>query len=116
MWLTTEFNTLKHRTPRDTGHEVDTSRHGALLLEYGGGPVRTATHRPNGHWTTTLVDTVASSTASDLVDCAIAITANERVRVLYADGPDLKMGRYALESQTYWDGPLLAHTHHHGGR
>ena len=28
--------------------------------------------------------------ATDLVDCAIAITANERVRVLYADGPDLK--------------------------
>ena len=104
MWVTTEFNTSStehHGTPdmKLTRHDME---HYCWSTEEG--PVRTATHRPNGHWTTTLVDTVASSNATDLVDCAIAITANERVRVLYADGPDLKMGRYALESQTYWNG------------
>ena len=69
------------------------------------GPVRTAVHRPSGAWTSSLVDTVASSNSSTLVDCAIGITANELPRVLYADGPDLKMGRYARESATYYDGP-----------
>ena len=68
------------------------------------GSVRTAVHR-TGVWSTTLVDSVATSNASTLVDCAIAVTANERPRVLFADGGDLKMGRYAFESATYWDGP-----------
>jgi hypothetical protein len=105
MWITTEFNTSTtehHGTPdmKLTRHDKE---HYCWSTEEG--PVRTAIHRPNGQWSTTLVDTVASSTASELVDCAVAVTANERVRVLYADGDDLKMGRYALESQTYWDGP-----------
>ena len=69
------------------------------------GTVRTAVHRPTGLWTTTLVDSVATATATTLVDCAVGITANERPRVLYADGDDLKMGRYAEQSQTYYDGP-----------
>ncbi|MEL0266342.1 MAG: VCBS repeat-containing protein [Candidatus Poseidoniales archaeon] len=69
------------------------------------GTVRTAVHRPTGTWTTSLVDTVATANASDLVDCAIGITANELPRVLYADGDDLKMGRYAKQSATYYDGP-----------
>ena len=69
------------------------------------GPVRTAVHRPSGAWTSTLVDTVAASNTSTLVDCAIGITSNELPRVLYADGPDLKMGRYARQSATYYDGP-----------
>ena len=67
------------------------------------GSVRTAVHR-TGVWSTTLVDAVDAANASTLVDCAIAVTANERQRVLYADGADLKMGRYAFESATYWDG------------
>ena len=67
------------------------------------GSVRTAVHR-TGVWSTTLVDAVDATNASTLVDCAIAVTANERQRVLYADGADLKMGRYAFESATYWDG------------
>ena len=36
------------------------------------GTVRTAVYRPTGVWTTSLVDTVATSNASDLVDCALA--------------------------------------------
>ena len=63
------------------------------------GTVRTAVHRPNGVWTTTLVDTVSATNASTLVDCAIGVTANELPRVLYADGDDLKMGRYAKSNQ-----------------
>ena len=69
------------------------------------GTVRTAVYQPTGVWTTSLVDTVATSNASELVDCALGITANERPRVLYADGDDLKMGRYALQSEAYFDGP-----------
>ena len=69
------------------------------------GTVRTAVYRPTGVWSTSLVDTVATSNASDLVDCAVGVTANELPRVLYADGADLKMGRYALQSATYYDGP-----------
>lgn len=69
------------------------------------GPVRTAIHRSSGTWTSSLVDTVAASNTSNLVDCAIGVTANELPRVLYADGDDLKIGRYAKESATYWDGP-----------
>ena len=63
------------------------------------GTVRTAVHRPSGVWIDTLVDTVAASNASALVDCAIGVTANELPRVLYADGDDLKMGRYATPNQ-----------------
>ena len=63
------------------------------------GTVRTAIHRPTGVWTDTLVDTVATANASTLVDCAIGVTANELPRVLYADGDDLKMGRYATSNQ-----------------
>ena len=104
LWMTTEFNTSSsehHGTPdmKLTRHDKE---HYCWSTEEG--PVRTATHRPNGQWSTTLVDTVASSNTSDLVDCAIAITANELPRVLYADGDDLKMGRYALQNPTYWDG------------
>ena len=51
-----------------------------------------------------MVDTVAASSATDLVDCALGVTSNELPRVLYADGDDLKMGRYAIQSATYWDG------------
>ena len=104
MWVSTAFNTSStehHGTPDMKLTRYD-KEHYCWSTEEG--PVRTAIHRPNGQWSTTLVDTVASSTASDLVDCAVAITANERPRVLYADGPDLKMGRYAFESPTYWDG------------
>ena len=105
MWITTAFNTSTnehHGTPdmKLTRHD---KQHYCWSTEEG--PVRTAIYRPNGQWSTTLVDTVAASNASTLVDCAIAITANERPRVLYADGADLKMGRYAVQSQTYWDGP-----------
>ena len=104
MWITTAFNTTSgehHGTPdmKLTRHDKE---HYCWSTEEGF--VRTAVHRPNGQWSTTLVDTVASSSAADLVDCAIGVTANERPRVLYADGADLKMGRYALESATYWDG------------
>ncbi len=63
------------------------------------GTVRTAVHRPTGVWIDTLVDTVATANASTLVDCAIGVTANELPRVLYADGDDLKMGRYAMSNQ-----------------
>ena len=104
MWVSTAFNTSStehHGTPDVKLTRYD-KEHYCWSTEEG--PVRTAIHRPNGQWSTTLVDTVASSNSSELVDCAIAITANERPRVLYADGPDLKMGRYAFESPTYWDG------------
>ena len=104
MWITTEFNTSgteHHGTPdmKLTRHDKE---HYCWSTEEG--HVRTAIHRPNGQWSTTLVDTVATASTADLVDCAIGITANERPRVLYADGADLKMGRYAFESATYWDG------------
>mgnify|MGYP001161365262 FL=1 len=69
------------------------------------GSVRTAIYRPGQVWTVSLVDTVASSNRSDLVDCALGVTKNELQRVLYADDGDLKMGRYAIQSQTYYDGP-----------
>ena len=71
------------------------------------GTVRTAIigHTGVANGNGSLVDNVAATNLTDLVDCAIAVTPNELQRVLYADGSDLKMGRYALESQTYWDGP-----------
>ena len=61
------------------------------------GTVRTAIHRPTGVWSNTLVDTVATTNASTLVDCAIG-DRQRTPRVLYADGDDLKMGRYAMQS------------------
>ena len=39
------------------------------------GTVRTAVYRPTGVWTTSLVDTVATSNASGLVDCALGVTS-----------------------------------------
>ena len=68
------------------------------------GSVRTAIHDPSGYWSSMLVDSVSISNTTELVDCAIGVTENERPRVLYADGNHLKMGRYAAQSQNYWDG------------
>ncbi len=104
-WHSVELNnssTEHHGTPdmELTRYDVE---HYCWSTEEG--YVRTAVHRPNGYWASTLVDTVAASNASSLVDCAIGVTANELPRVLYADGDDLKMGRYARQSSTYWDGP-----------
>lgn len=69
------------------------------------GPVRTAVRTNTGVWSQSLVDTVTATNTSDLVDCAVAVTQNELQRVFYVDGEDLKMGRYAVQSQTYFDGP-----------
>ena len=103
-WHATELNNSSsehHGTP-DMKLARHDKEHYCWSTEEG--PVRTAVHRPNGAWSSTLVDTVAPANTSSLVDCAIAITANELPRVFYADGDDLKIGRYARESQTYWDG------------
>lgn len=105
LWLTEELNISfgeNHGTPdmKLTGHDA-----AHLCWSTQEGAVRTAVYRPTGVWTTSLVDTVGTSNASDLVDCALGITANGRQRVLYADGDDLKIGRYATQSATYYDGP-----------
>ena len=105
LWQTEGLNVSfgeHHGTP-----DMKLTRHDKAHLCWSTqeGTVRTAVYRPTGTWTTSLVDTVATSNASDLVDCAIGITANELQRVLYADGDDLKMGRYALQSAAYYDGP-----------
>ena len=105
FWSSIELNnssTEHHGTPdmKLTRYDVE---HYCWSTEEG--PIRTAIHRPNGYWSSSLVDTVAASNTSTLVDCALGVTANELPRVLYADGDDLKMGRYARESTTYWDGP-----------
>ena len=105
LWQTEGLNVSfgeHHGTP-----DMKLTRHDKAHLCWSTqeGSVRTAVYRPTGTWTTSLVDTVATSNASDLVDCAIGITANELQRVLYADGDDLKMGRYALQSAAYYDGP-----------
>ena len=104
-WITTELNnssTEHHGTPDMKLTRADMEHYCWSTEE---GSIRTAIHRPNGAWSTTLVDTVAATNTSSLVDCAIAVTGNELPRVLYADGDDLKMGRYARESATYYDGP-----------
>lgn len=103
-WIATELNNSSvenHGTPDMALTRTDREHYCWSTEE---GPVRTAIHRPNGAWSTSLVDTVAAANTSTLVDCAIAVTANELPRVLYADGGDLKMGRYARESATYWNG------------
>ena len=104
-WISTELNnsSVEHHGTPDmelTRHDME---HYCWSTEEGA--VRTATHRPNGQWTSSLVDTVTATNASSLVDCAIGVTANDLPRVLYADGDDLKMGRYARQSATYYDGP-----------
>ena len=104
-WISTELNNSSlenHGTPDMKLTRYDREHYCWSTEE---GSVRTAVHRPNGVWTSSLVDTVTATNATDLVDCAIAVTANELQRVLYADGDDLKMGRYARESATYYDGP-----------
>ena len=104
-WHTLELNnsSVEHHGTPDMKLTFHDNEHYCWSTEEG--PVRTAFHRPNGDWGSTLVDTVASANTSSLVDCAIAITANELPRVFYADGDDLKIGRYARQSATYWDGP-----------
>ena len=104
-WISTELNnssTEHHGTP-DMKLTRSDKEHYCWSTEQGA--VRTAIHRPNGYWSTSLVDTVAATNASALVDCAIAVTENELPRVLYADGDDLKVGRFARTSQVYYDGP-----------
>ena len=110
MWISTAFNTSTnehHGTPdmKLTRHD---KQHFCWSTE---GPVRTAStdQTVNGArpWL------IPSPSTSTLVDCAIAITANS-AKGLYTDGADLKMGRYAIQSQTYWDGPRW-HTRTIGG-
>ncbi len=104
LWSNVELNnsSVEHHGTPDMKLTGSDSEHFCWSTEEG--PVRTAIHRPSGSWTSMLVDNVTSSNSSGLVDCAISVTDNGRPRVLYADGPDLKMGRYAALSQNYWDG------------
>ena len=53
----------------------------------------------SGEFTTSLIDTV--STSSGLVGCSIAVDESERPRSVYADGDDLKMARLAFKGQIY---------------
>ena len=97
----TAFNTSEHPGTPDVKLTRYAKQHWCWTTQEGS--VRTWSTSANLN--TSLVDTVSSTNATELVDCAIAVTDNELQRVLYADGPDLKMGRYAIQSQTYWDGP-----------
>ena len=103
-WISSELNnsSFEHHGTPDMELTRHFNEHYCWATEEGS--VRTAIHRPDGAWSSTLVDTVAASSATDLVDCALGVTSNELPRVLYADGDDLKMGRYAMQSATYWDG------------
>jgi hypothetical protein len=66
------------------------------------GNIRVAGRYLNGNWDGSLVDTVAPATnLSTLVDCAISVTNNGRLQLLYVDGNDLKMARIAYESPVY---------------
>lgn len=104
-WMSHELNnsSVEHHGTPDMELTRHDNEHYCWSTEEG--PVRTATYRPSGQWTSSLVDNVAASNASELVDCAVGVTANELKRVLYVDGDDLKIGRYARESATYYDGP-----------
>ncbi len=105
-WWSEELNnsSVEHHGTPDMTLTRHNNEHYCWSTEEG--PVRTALHRSNGLWQSSLVDNVTPANTSTLVDCAIAVTpAHELPRVLYADGPNLKMGRYAMMSQTYWDGP-----------
>ena len=53
----------------------------------------------SGEFTTSLIDTV--STSSGLIGCSIAVDESERPRSVYADGDDLKMARLAFKGQIY---------------
>jgi len=97
----TMFNTSEHPGTPDVKLTRYAKQHWCWSTQEG----NVRTWSTSSDLNTSLVDSVAPANATELVDCAIAVTANEMQRVLYADGPDLKMGRYALESQTYWDGP-----------
>lgn len=103
-WANVELNnsSVEHHGVPDMKLTRHNSEHFCWSTEEG--PVRTAVHTPGGYWSSMLVDNVTASHSTGLVDCAIAVTDNERPRVLYADGPDLKMGRYAAMSTNYWDG------------
>jgi len=52
-----------------------------------------------GEFTTSLIDTV--STSSGLIGCSITVDDSERPRSVYADGKDLKMARLAFKGQIY---------------
>ena len=93
----TAFNTSEHPGTPDVKLTRYAKQHWCWTTQEGS--VRTWSTSANLN--TSLVDTVSSTNATELVDCAIAVTDNELQRVLYADGPDLKMGRYAIQSQTY---------------
>ena len=52
-------------------------------------------------WTTYLVDSVAASSVSTLVDCALAVNENGRQYVLYADGANIKSAHIAFQNSVY---------------
>ena len=103
-WTSVELNnsSVEHHGVPDMKLTRHFTEHYCWSTEEGS--IRTAIHTPSGYWTSMLVDNVAPASTSELVDCAIAVTEQERPRVLYADGDDLKMGRYAAQSQNYWQG------------
>ena len=63
------------------------------------GSVYMGIRNSSGAFTTSLIDTV--STSSGLIGCSIAVDESERPRSVYADGDDLKMARLAFKGQIY---------------
>ena len=63
------------------------------------GSVYMGTRNSSGEFTTSLIDTV--STTSGLIGCSVAVDESERPRSVYADGDDLKMARLAFKGQIY---------------
>ena len=63
------------------------------------GSVYMGVRNSSGAFTTSLIDTV--STSSGLIGCSVAVDESERPRSVYADGDDLKMARLAFKGQIY---------------
>ena len=105
FWSSVELNnsSIEHHGTPDMKLTRTDKEHYCWSTEEGS--IRTAVHRSDGFWSSFLVDTVSQTNTSTLVDCAIAVTANELPRLLYADGANLKMARFAAQSATYWEGP-----------
>lgn len=108
-WMSEVFLTLPNHTmgtpdlkmSHDEGFDAcwTTTQGDVYVGSYEGGAAMTES--PASSWNMYLVDSVEPSSATSLVDCALAVNENGRQYVLYADGANVKSAHIAFPNSVF---------------
>ena len=109
-WIESSDSLFENSTPGTPDLVLARRENVNLCWTTAEGEVHYATQSSNGSWNDALVDTVAPTPETHLVDCSLAIGENARPYMMYADGPDIKVARVAYAGQVYFETTWLTRT------